>query len=416
MDNTKVPPPLIFCKRRSLEEFFDKNTLNETLVDNMSNVYYMQKNFKERALKCMNTAYYICTLMLREKHPEWSFDTYCDLAFCNNKDSKVNQAVTLSLVSIYINGLCEEQRQKLKKLKKQLDDFMNSILHFIQWCDPFLNDCRYADILKIIKNSLTDYSIDENEFAFRVIDKEAVRDVMSVKSFNWVAFVDYFRESRVRELVEYYGSTEDEKLNVVDILRQAANGFYTMGFNDKPEQVNKMLDTIEDEIHHHYNQESEKKLSVADNAELESKADFATYKARIKKLESELSQKDQLLEEVKIANVQQKNKIKDLDAEVESLRKQLEEASTIPDTVTAQQRVRMELARKLMEAAGINEDILKKWGNKDKAGTLMGTMLDIVSSTCKTYLSDPCMNSLHHEETIKKINPLLEALNIKFRL
>ena len=70
MDNTKVPRPLIYRERRSLEEFFFFFSLNETLVDNMSNVYYMQQNFKERALKCMNTAYYICTLMLREKHPE----------------------------------------------------------------------------------------------------------------------------------------------------------------------------------------------------------------------------------------------------------------------------------------------------------------------------------------------------------
>ncbi len=303
MDNTKVPRPLIYRERRSLEEFFDNSPLNETLVDNMSNVYYMQQNFKERALKCMNTAYYICTLMLREKHPEWSFNTYCELAFCENKDIKVHQAVTLSLVSIYINGLCEEQRQKLQKLKKQLNDFMNSILHFVQYGDPFLNDCRYSDILEIMKSSLTYYSIDGNEFAFRIIDKEAVRDVMAVKSFNWVTFVDYYREIRVRELVDYYGCSEDEKHNVVDILRQAANGFYSMGFNDKPEQVNKMLDTIEDEIHCHYNSEAEEKLSGADSVEVESMADSVNYEARIKELEAEIIP------------------IKDLEADLEELRK-----------------------------------------------------------------------------------------------
>ena len=85
MDYTKVPHSLIYYKRRSLEEFFASNPMNETLVDNMSKVYYMQKNFKERALKCMNTAYYICTLIMGENHPEWSFDKYCDLAGCRIK-------------------------------------------------------------------------------------------------------------------------------------------------------------------------------------------------------------------------------------------------------------------------------------------------------------------------------------------
>ena len=233
MENIKVPRPLIYRERRSLEKFIEHSPLNETLVDNMLNVYFLRSNFNERALNCMNMAYYICTLMIREHHPEWSFGTYCDLAFCGQAKSKVNQAVTLSLVSVYINGLGEEYRQKLQKLEKLLDDFMNSLTHFLQAGDPFINDYYYADALKQLKSGLTRYSVDDDEFAFRVIDKEAVIDVMADRSFNWANFTDYFRESRLRELVDYYGSTADEKHNVVDILRQAANGFYSAGFNDK---------------------------------------------------------------------------------------------------------------------------------------------------------------------------------------
>ena len=92
MENIKVPRPLIYRERRSLEEFIEHSPLNETLVDNMLNVYFLRSNFNERALNCMNMAYYICTLMIREHHPEWSFGTYCDLAFCGQAKSKVNQA------------------------------------------------------------------------------------------------------------------------------------------------------------------------------------------------------------------------------------------------------------------------------------------------------------------------------------
>jgi len=69
-----------------------------------------------------------------------------------------------------------------------------------------------------------------------------------------------------------------------------------------------------------------------------------------------------------------------------------------------------------MDAAGINEEVLAKWGNKDKAGTIMGTMLDIRPSTCKTYLSDPMINYEYHKNTVDIINSLLEALGLKFKL
>lgn len=397
MENTKVPRPLIFRERRSLEEFFDNNPLNETLVDNMSNVYFMQKNFKERALKCMNTAYYICTLMLRERHPEWNFDIYCDLAFCENKDNKIHQAVTLSLVSIYINGLCEDQRQKLQKLKKQLDDYMNSILRFIQYGDPLLHDCLYSDILKIIKRNLTYYSIDEKEFAFRVIDKEAVRDVMEIKSFNWVTFVDFFRESRVRELVDYYGSTEDEKHNVVDILRQAANGFYSMGYNDKPEEVNKMLDTIEDEIHKRYKSEAEKKLYGADSVAEESMADSVTYEARIKELEAE------------IENLQKK--LQQAQETIEEFRQPVKE-------LTAKQKIRMEFAVQLLLKAGLTEDNLNKENrNKSKVASLLSLLLGIGSTICANFLVD--RNYCPQEkdrETILELDKLCLELGISAHL
>ena len=138
--------------------------------------------------------------------------------------------------------------------------------------------------------------------------------------------------------------------------------------------------------------------------------------ATIRELKLKLDHQEKKLVEANNINTQQATRIEELNTEVNKLQKELEEAHTIPDTVTAQQRVRMELARKLMDAAGIHEDILEKWGNKDKAGTLMGTMLDIKPSTCKTYLSDPCMNCEYHKDTVEIINPLLEALGLDFKL
>ena len=109
-------------------------------------------------------------------------------------------------------------------------------------------------------------------------------------------------------------------------------------------------------------------------------------------------------------------KVNELEKQVTGLRQELEETHTLPDTVTAQQRVRMELARILMEQAGIDNVVLDKWGNKDKAGTLMGTLLDIRSSTCKTYLSDPNINFQYHEKIVEEINNILKSLEVDFKL
>lgn len=368
MDNTKVPPTLIYRERRSLEEFIENSPLNEALVDNMSNIYYLKKNFKERARRCMNTAYYICTLMLKENHPEWCFDSYCDFAFCEEKNSKVNQAVTLSLVSVFIDGMADAQSARLKKLKTKIDNYMISITHFIQIGDPLLSDYRYADVLRKIKEGLPDYSVNENEFAFRVIDKEAVRDVMAERSFNWVKFVDFFRESRVRELVDYYGSTEDEKHNMVDILRQAANAFYTIGVSDKSEQV-KMLDAIDNEIQLRYNSQAKKKNFDTDNAEVESIKGSANCEAIIRELEAKLLHAQGIIEELRYP-------VEKLDAE---------------------QKVRMAFTLELLKAAGLTDKMLEKYGNKAKVANIMMLLTGIESQnkrgnkaqTCQTFLSDP---------------------------
>lgn len=152
----------------------------------------------------------------------------------------------------------------------------------------------------------------------------------------------------------------------------------------------------------------------------------------IEKIPQEISQSENKIEKKKAerdtltdtaCDNKQESLIKKLEEENKSLneltknlQKKLDEANTIPESITAQQRVRMELARLLMEKAGINKTLLDKWGNKDKVGTIMSIILDIPPTTCKTYLSDPTINKGYHEKTISNINTLLEALGLDFKL
>lgn len=98
------------------------------------------------------------------------------------------------------------------------------------------------------------------------------------------------------------------------------------------------------------------------------------------------------------------------------LRAKLKEALTLPDTVTAHQKVRMELACRLLEKSGVSKEVLEHFGNKDKAGTLIGTLLEIPSSTCKQYLSQRDLSINYHKENIKAINHLLKQLGSDIQL
>ena len=127
-----------------------------------------------------------------------------------------------------------------------------------------------------------------NEFAPRIIDKETVHDALAVDGFNWVRFTNYLKERNVRDIVKAFGSTEEEKHNVVDMLRQASHGFYLSPYNDYPEKVDKMLDTIDKELFLEFNPNDEREITEEDKAEWIIPIDPEPYEARIKELEMEV--------------------------------------------------------------------------------------------------------------------------------
>lgn len=104
MDYIDFPRKLVYRERRGLEDFVEEHEENTLFIDNMLDSYYFSNaDGKERALRCFNTAYYLCTIILQCKNrPEWNFAKYCDIAYCGYKDNKIYQAFTLSLVYIFL--------------------------------------------------------------------------------------------------------------------------------------------------------------------------------------------------------------------------------------------------------------------------------------------------------------------------
>lgn len=132
---------------------------------------------------------------------------------------------------------------------------------------------------------------------------------------------------------------------------------------------------------------------VEDNSELQ---------ARIEGLESELEKAKKQVADLEKQNKEQKDSIELL-------------STDIPE-IDAQQKVRMELARKIMSEAGMNAAFMDLRGRKTKVATLMGTLLEIPTHTCASWLSRQELNRETHQKSIKEINDIFEALGLAIRV
>lgn len=434
MDYTKVPRELIYKERNDLKEFGVQipETMNYVLFLLLKQQALMgAPGAREIALRCYNNAYYVCTLILLEANdfPELRISDYVDTILEIEKDNTNVDETCLASMAMACLLLARFDSNKYGKDSEVWKAIYYRCTH-CQWYNSSATDIFHA-MMMLNYNLSSPLSL--TEFAPRDI-------------------VDVIENFNVNNLI-YYPEYICERLALIEDLRLSMKGADTViarlkdyqrelckdseydpkkdSFNYSKNEGMPIIRDIswEDHIRSLYQQSKEaidyyreffqtkeENNSKEETVESAQTQETEALQVTIRDLQSKLSQQESKLIEVSNINNQYANHIKELEEEKLSLQGQLNEAHTIPDTVTAQQRVRMELARILMDAAGINEDVLAKWGNKDKAGTIMGTMLDIRASTCKTYLSDPKINYEYHKNTVDIINSLLEALGLKFKL
>ncbi len=129
-------------------------------------------------------------------------------------------------------------------------------------------------------------------------------------------------------------------------------------------------------------------------------------------------------EQLKKEHEQLKAELECVKAEKKALEQKVEELSQPLQDLTAKQKVRMELARRLLQKAGMTDEVLNRQGNKQKAARVMSCLLDIKNNnshnnpaqTCATFLSAPDLSTTRHQKTIAELNPLLEDLGIDIQL
>ena len=432
MDYLKIPRSVIYKERNDLNDFGVRTpeTMNYLLFMHMKQLVLMGvPGAREVALRCYNNAYYICTIILLEADdfPELRISDYVDTILETEKENKYTDEVCLVSMAMACLLLAKYDEKKYGRHSDMWKAIYHRCTHF-QWyhssaSEVFLN-------MMSLEYSFT-FPLSNTEFEPRditdVIDNFSKRDLQVYAEYICERLAHlkdtrqriYWTDMAVAQIKGYQLELcEDTGYDPKKDCFKHTDNYDPIRDLSWENKVRACYQRSKEAIKYyteHYPTKEEND-SVEKTAESTQTQETEVLQTKIMELESKLTQQEKQLIEVSKMNDQYANRIKELDTENKSLQGQLKEANTIPDNVTAQQRVRMELARKLMDAAGINKDVLAKWGNKDKAGTVMGTMLDIVPSTCKTYLSDPSINHEHHKETVDKINPLLEALGLKFKL
>lgn len=324
MDFTKLPRQLIYRTRKSLEEFTTNNEMNEKLVDNMLEIHYLQStNFKERVTACFNAAYYICTLIRVDEHPEWSLPIYFDIALCGQKDNIVGQAVSLSLVRVYIIHFDSDWTDKHKKLVDKIDGILGS--HYIQYGDPFLDNYTYKDAFdQLFSFDVATSSFSPTEFDLRIIDQETIEE-MQIANFTWTQFTDYYKLNIMQNIVFHVGKSEDEMLLLVKSLRYDAERFYSQD-NPYYESVCNRLLEIEQDIHIHYHAEEDQAFLDAKIEELQYQGDVRPLQARIAELEAQLNaQKQEFYDKGKQELTEQE---KEQEQEIDRLKNDMEAFKT----------------------------------------------------------------------------------------
>lgn len=247
MDYTKLPRELIYKEKTDLDEFTEGEEANFFIIDNMLNSYFFKGvDGKEEVLICLNTAYYICTLILLcDKRPEWNYEIYCEIAKCNRREGyyKKYQCFTLLLVYLYLSHIYYDAQCPilLDKIKDFIDENHTGVV---------LNGTFYSckNAMYDLQKGLPEYFLIAEEFNPRKISRDIFREIESHRGCIWNKLTDNYGEEETQKLIEAIGKDEEEKHIIIELINSEAERFYgTDNFYYK-ENVKPMLDEMDRQI------------------------------------------------------------------------------------------------------------------------------------------------------------------------
>lgn len=406
MDYINQPQSLIYKKRDSLNDFGVQipGTINNYLFTQMRKLTLLRcGNAREIALQCFNNAYYICTLTQLDEFPDLIQDGYekklmeVEIPFSGD----VYQA-SMALVCLLLAAYDDKYKQK--------DDLLIESIHYWTSSNRWTGSLCHNSFVDIINTCNTDsFILPKSEFAPRdiidaienvgvndlaigvkyVCNKLDLLDDQRIRMYGADLAIAHLRDD-LREIYEDWGY--DPKTKKFDPEMEEPVGdyiqdlqFFNKATKFKEEAVEYLLD--------HYPTE---KINTNEQAvNIPQKPETDEQNTKIIELESNLStQSRQLMKAHEI---------------IEEFRQPVEE-------LTAEQKVRMAFALKLLKAAGLKDDKLDK--NKSKVATIMSLLTGISSKksgtqVCQNYLIDQkYYPRKENMDTLIRLNTLCSDLGI----
>lgn len=431
MDYTKIPRRVVYKDRSDLSEFEVKTegTLNHYLFNQMRRMTLLRcGNAQQIALQCLNNAYYICTLIQLEEYPDTCMDSYqkallnVDIPFKND----VYQA-SMALVCVLLAAYDDQYRQK--------DNLLIESIHHWTSHGEWMNAYYHKSFLDIIEAcSPEGLSLPSDAFAPRdiidVLDSDDVEILARYPEYICVRLSLLDDSRRKKHATDLAIARLEEVLNTIyedygydpktKSFKEAIPGTYSAepefedDFKEACEPVKEAIDYIKSHRQSIMDSvgKSTKEKEGVQNPKAVVPSVSAAEETQLKNRISELSNKLKKQEEEN----------KQLSFQLEELNVKLEEALTLPEDITAKQKVRMETVLQLLERAG-----LKTEGGypKSKVATLISFITGIRSNNKRGANAQICANYLtdrnyypdqENQDTLIRLNQLFAELRIDVSL
>ena len=305
MDYTKLPRPLVY-KEKTTEEFM-RDEWNEKLLDTMFAMCFQSMlDAENRMVECLNTAYYLCTIILLDDKPLWRKNEYFEKAYPSTNDYRYDiRSMTLGVTSVLLAllGVSED-----KKYSTLMNTFLASI--------PMEYKDKLLDAIRGINKRPT-----RKSFAPRKVDEVAVREVYDWG--KWRDFTDDYDENRIWGILRAVNSDEDGDKKILFAISKEAKTFCS---GERRIQVLNMLSDIDEGLFYSYHKEyfesemeesapepsldkelgEEVEQLMAENQQLRSRND---YYEDLQQAELTIEEQKKEIERLKQENEQQKEKV-----------------------------------------------------------------------------------------------------------
>lgn len=216
MDYTTIHREFIYKDRSSLKEFgiYDNHIINKKIANYLRTQDFIQwLNPEENVVRCMNQAYYYCTMALLEDDPCWRIKQYEQNAvnFTTSFTKEYTDTI-LSMMTIYLCMLPKERAQK--------------VVDFIQEMHKKLNGSDIYSALGKCVTGLSDLPADE--FAPRQITNKAINEAFSNSNYYhncWRSITNDYDIEKIAVLFSILGRTVEEKETMRASLRYDVDCF-----------------------------------------------------------------------------------------------------------------------------------------------------------------------------------------------